>query len=274
MPRNSLAQARADRNAALLDAMVLAASADGKFAPEEMQHLLSRIIERPEFEGVEAEEMASLVEASVKRLSFARTLEDILNALKDRLVDHRNRLLAFGLATSVALADAKATREELGVLKSLQHALGLSEDEVSRAFELVQSGASLAEVLGEPLEQLYAETMVLVSAADGQVKADELQTMLENLAGDPVFKEVSLEAAQKYLRDAIDNLSSEGLPQRLAALAQGLNTHLQRTRAFRLAVRVAYASGKPTQSELRVLDLLQATFGLADHEVARITVES
>jgi tellurite resistance protein len=174
----------------------------------------------------------------------------------------------------VALADARATREELGVLKSLQHALGLTEEEVTRAFELVQSGASLAEVLGEPLEQLYAETMVLVSAADGQVKADELQTMLENLAGDPVFKEVSLEAAQKYLRDAIDNLTTEGLPQRLAALAQGLNTHAQRTRAFRLAVRVAYASGKPTPSELRVLDLLQATFGLADHEVARITVES
>jgi tellurite resistance protein len=274
MPRNSLAQARSDRNAALLDAMVLAASADGKFQPEELQHLLQRIIERPEFEGVEAEEMASLVEASVKRLSFARTLDDILTALKERLPDHRNRLLAFGLATSVALADAKATREELGVLKSLQHALGLTEDEVSRAFEQVQSGASLAEVLGEPLEQLYAETMVRVSAADGQVKGDELQTMLENLAGDPVFKEVSLEAAQKYLRDAIDNLSSEGLPQRLAALAQGLNTHLQRTRAFRLAVRVAYSSGKPSPSELRVLDLLQATFGLADHEVARITVES
>lgn len=274
MPRNSLAQARADRNAALLDAMVLAASADGKVETIELKQMLTRIIERPEFEGVDATEMAAMVEASVKRLSFARNLEDILHALKERLSDHRNRLLAFGLATSVALADQNATREELGVLKSLQRVLGITEDEVSRCFEAVENGESLSDVLGEPTEQLYAETMVLVSAADGVVKPDELSTMLENLAGDPVFKEVSLEAAQKYVRDAIENLAAEGLPQRLSVLAQGLNTHLQRMRAFRLAVRVAYSSGKPTVSELRVLDLLQATFGLADHEVARITVES
>ena len=94
------------------------------------------------------------------------------------------------------------------------------------------------------------------------------------LAGDPVFKEASLESAQKYLRDAVQNLGSEGLPQRLTALAHGLSTHAQRSKAFRLAVRIAYASGKPSPSELRVLDLLQATFGLADDEVARITVES
>ncbi|MFO0596721.1 MAG: tellurite resistance TerB family protein [Myxococcaceae bacterium] len=274
MPRNALAQTRADRNAALLDAMVLAASADGKIEAIELQQLLTRIIERPEFDGVDAAELSGMVEHSVRRLSQARTLDDILHVLKERLGDHRSRLLAFGLATSIALADERATREELGVLKSLQRALGLTEDEVSRTFEQVQSGASLADVLGEPLEQLYAETMVLVSAADGQVKEHELQSMLENLAGDPVFKEVSLESAQKYLRDAVENLTSEGLPSRLSALAQGLSTHAQRSRAFRLAVRVAYSDGKPSPAELRVLDLLQATFGLADHEVARITVES
>lgn len=274
MPRNSLAQARSDRNAALLDAMVLAASADGQVEAIELEQMLTRIIERPEFEGVDASEMAEMVEASVKRLSFARNLEDILHGLKERLSDHRNRLLAFGLATSIALADQKATREELGVLKSIQQALGITEEEVSRCFVALETGESLAEVLGEPTEQLYAETMVLVSAADGVVKPDEIASMLENLAGDPVFKEVSLEAAQKYVRDAIESLAADGLPQRLTELAQGLNTHLQRTRAFRLAVRVAYSTGKPTVSELRVLDLLQATFGLADHEVARITVES
>jgi tellurite resistance protein len=274
MPRDSLSQARTDRNAALLDAMVLAASADGKIEPTELKQVLTRIIDRPEFEGVMAQELSSMVEASAKRLSQGRSLEELIHGIKERLPNHRNRLLAFGLATAVALADRKATREELGLLKTFQAALGLTEDEVSSVFVNVESGDSLSEVLGEPLEQLYAETMVLVSAADGKVHADELNAMLENLAGDPVFKEASLESAQKYLRDAVTNLTSEGLPQRLTVLAHGLSTHSQRTRAFRLAVRIAYASGKPSPSELRVLDLLQATFGLADDEVARITVES
>lgn len=274
MPRDSLSQARTDRNAALLDAMVLAASADGKIASTELKQLLSRVIERPEFEGVMAQELSAMVEASARRLSHGRTLEELLHGIKERLPDHRNRLLAFGLATAVALADRKATREELGLLKTFQASLGLTEEEVSSVFVNVESGDSLSEVLGEPLEQLYAETMVLVSAADGQVRQDELGVMLENLAGDPVFKEASLESAQQYLRDAVSNLTTEGLPQRLTVLAHGLSTHAQRTKAFRLAVRIAYASGKPSQSELRVLDLLQATFGLADDEVARITVES
>ncbi len=274
MPRDSLSQARRDRNAALLDAMVLAASADGQISPTELQQLLSRIIDRPEFEGVMAQELSSMVEASAKRLSQGRSLEELLHSIRDRLPNHRNRLLAFGLATAVALADRKATREELGLLKTFQASLGLSEDEVSSVFVNVESGDSLSEVLGEPLEKLYAETMVVVSAADGKVRAEELSAMLENLAGDPVFKEASLEAAQGYLREAITNLSAEGLPQRLTVLAHGLSTHSQRSSAFRLAVRVAYATGKPSQSELRVLDLLQATFGLADDEVARITVES
>lgn len=274
MPRDTLKQVRNDRNAALLDAMVLAASADGKIGADELGGLLSRVIERPEFEGIDAAQLSTMIEASAKRLTQAPSLEAVLHGLKDRLPNHRNRLLAFGLATSIALADRRASREELGLLKSVQAALGITEAEVSKVFEVVEQGRSLAEALGEPLEELYAETMVLVSAADGAVKKEELASMLENLAGDPTFQEVSLESAQAYLRDAVLNLTTDGLPQRLTVLAHGLATHAQRVKAFRLAVRVAYANGKPSAAELRVLELLQATFGLADDEVARITVES
>jgi tellurite resistance protein len=274
MPRKALQQARSDRNAALVDAMILAASADGAVQPVEMETLIQRVIERPEFEGTDAAELERLVQGSARRLASARGLEDVFSSLRHRLPDHRNRLLAFGLATAVALADRRATRAELGLLKSVQSALGISEDEVSRVFEVVESDRSLAEALGEPLEQLYAETMVVAGAADGEVNAKELRVMLENMAGDPVFHDVSLEAAERYLADAVQSLAIEGLPARLTVLAHGLSTHAQRSRAFRLAVRVAGADGSPTEAEQRMLDLLQATLGLADDEVARITGES
>jgi len=274
MPRKALELARSDRNAALIDAMILAASADGKMQPVEMETLIQRVIERPEFEGTDAQELQRLVEASARRLAGSRGLEEIFSSLRSRLPDHRNRLLAFGLATAVALADRKATRAELGLLKGVQAALGISEAEVSRVFEVVESGASLAEALGEPLERLYAETMVLVGAADGVVNARELKLMLENMAGDPVFADVSLELAERYLTDAVQSLAIEGLPTRLTVLAHGLSTHPQRVKAFRLAVRIAYADGNASVPEQKLLDLLQATLGLADDEVARITVES
>lgn len=273
MPRDLIEQARRDRNAALIDVMILAASADGSMKGNEMHALVHRVIERPEFDGTNAKDLSGLVEASAKRLSHARGLEDILSSLRSRLPDHRNRLLAFGLAASVALADRKASRTELGLLKTVQSTLGISEEEVSRVFVVIETGQSLAEALGEPLERLYAETMVLVSASDGVVDEKELRAILENMAGDPVFRDVSLEAARHYLADAVQALANEGLPSRLASLAHGLSTRAQRLNAFRLAVHIAFAEGSPSPAERKVLDLLQITLSLPDEDVARILKE-
>jgi tellurite resistance protein len=274
MPRDLIEQVRRDRNAALIDAMVLAASAGGSLRDSEMQALIHRVIERPEFDGTDARALGDLVGASAKRLSQARRLDDILTSLRGRLPDHRNRLLAFGLAASVAMADQKATLTELGLLRSIQSSLGISEQEMSRVFDVLQTSRSLAEALGEPLERLYAETMVLVSAADGVVEERELQAMLENMAGDPVFHDVSLEAARRYVADAVQELAAEGLTARLAALAQGLSTRAQRLKAFRLAVRIAFVEGQPSPAEQRVLGLLQLTLGLGDDEVTLLTSEA
>ena len=104
MPLELLKQARRDRNTALIDVMVLAASADGDVAKVELKNLLARAIERPEFEGVNASEISGLVETSARRLGHARGLEDVLKVLKQRLPGHRNRLLAVLLSTSVAMA--------------------------------------------------------------------------------------------------------------------------------------------------------------------------
>lgn len=274
MALETIEKAKAERNAALIEAMMLAASADGEVAPRELQVLIARVIDRPEFEGTDAEALNTLVEASAKRLSEAKNLEAVLASLRERLPERRNRLLAFGLAASVAFADRKASREELGLLKTIQAALGVSEDEVQRLIDVVHKGESLTEVLGEPPEQLFAETMVLVGAADGVVHEAELLTMFENLAGDPVFAGLSRTAAEAALKDAISSLAAEGLPRRLAALARGLATVAQRRKAYQLAVRVANADGSPGKAELRVLELLQGTFGLADDDVKKLTAEA
>ncbi len=274
MAHESIEKARAERNAALIEAMLLAASADGSVEPRELRILIARVIERPEFEGTDAETLNAMVEGSVRKLASAKKLDDVLSSLRERLPEHRNRLLAFGLAASIAFADHKATREELGLLKTIQFALGISEVEVQKVVDVVQRGESLTEVLGEPPEMLLTETMVLVGAADGVVREAELMTMFENLAGDPVFRDVSRPAAEAALKAAIANLAAEGLPRRLAVLARGLTTGAQRRKAFQLAVRVAKSEGGPRPSELRVLELLQSTFGLADDEAKKLSVEA
>lgn len=273
MKAETEATTRTDRNAALVEVMLLAAMADGKLTESSIQALLRRVLERPEFDGTKPDEISALVERSVKRLASQSSLESILQRLRDRLPTHQNRLLAFGLAASIAFADQRASRAELGLLKTFQAALGISEDEVAELVDVVESGRSLNEVLGEPLERLYAEVMVLVTAADGKVKPAESRALVESLASDPLFQEIDAARAQSYLSDSVQALAEQGLPERLRVLAHGLTTHPQRVRAFGLAVRIAQSSGKPSAAELRVLDMLQATFGLADDEVARLRAE-
>jgi uncharacterized tellurite resistance protein B-like protein len=271
MPREQVVKARKERNAALVEIMLLAAMADGRVSQLEIQTLLRRVIERPEFEGTKPDELNALVEASAQRLAQAHDLEEILASLRSRLPDHKNRMLAFGLAAAVAFSDQRATRAELGLLKTFQAALGISEDEVAQIVDVIENGGSLAEALGEPLERLYAEVMVLVSAADGQLHTPEARALVESFASDPVFHNVSPERAQSFVSEAVAALSDEGLSQRMQVLAHGLTTHAQRLKAYRLATRIAHAGGQePRLAEQRILNLLQVTFGLADDEVARL----
>ncbi|MGE6758058.1 TerB family tellurite resistance protein [Corallococcus interemptor] len=270
MAREQAVKARKERNAALVEAMLLAAMADGSVSQREMQTLLARVLERPEFEGTQSGELNLLVETSAVRLAEARNLEEVLSSLRRRLPDHKNRMLAFGLAAAVALADQRATRSELGLLKTFQAALGISEDEVAQIIDVIEQGGSLSEALGEPLERLFAEVMVLVLAADGQLKEAEARAMVESFAADPLFQNVSPERAQGFVSESVAALATDGLPQRLQVLAHGLATHSQRVKAYQLATKIAHASGRTSHAEQRILDLLQATFGLADDEVARL----
>ncbi len=54
------------------------------------------------------------METSARRLAEAKDLQEILSSLRTRLPDHKNRMLAFGLAAAVALADQRATRWSWG----------------------------------------------------------------------------------------------------------------------------------------------------------------
>jgi uncharacterized tellurite resistance protein B-like protein len=271
MPREQAVKARKDRNAALVEVMLLSAMADGRVSQLEMRTLLRRVIERPEFEGTKPEELNALVESSAQRLSKAHDLEEILASLRARLPGHKTRMLAFGLAASVAFSDHRATRAELGLLKTFQAALGISEDEVAEIIDVIEGGGSLSEALGEPLERLYAEVMVLVSAADGHLKEAEARALVESFASDPLFHNVSPERAQAFVSEAVSALVAEGLPQRLQVMSHGLTTHAQRLKAYQLATKIAHAGGQePSLAEQRILTMLQATFGLADDEVTRL----
>src|SRR4051812_44700344 len=87
MAKELAIQARKDRNAALIESMLLAASADGRISDVELEALIRRVIERPEFEGTRPEELNALVESSARKLASAKDLESVMKSLRERLPD-------------------------------------------------------------------------------------------------------------------------------------------------------------------------------------------
>lgn len=268
MPRRSIDKAREDRNAALVETMLLEAAADGRLTPAELDTVVRRVVERPEFEGTHSEALTRLVEKSAARLAGAASLDSILKSLVTRLPGNGERRLAFGLAVAVAFADRRASRDELGVLKVIQAALGIDEDDVVRIIEVVERGGSLSDALGDRVERLCAEAMVLVSAADGEFEDLEARDMVEALLAEPAFRDLSRDEVRTSIAEAVHALATEGLERRLVAMARGLALRTHRLKAYELALSVARSGDGLTPARDAVLSLLQHTFELSDEDVA------
>lgn len=268
MPRHAIEQARFERNAALVETMLLEAAADGHLSRAELIAVIRRVVERPEFDGTHSEDLTRLVEDSAARLAASPSLDHILESLKERLPGDDERRLAFGLAVSVAFADKRSTRGDTGVLKIIQLALDIAEEDVSRITAVIENGGLLSAALGDSVERLCAEAMVLVTAADGEFHDEAARDMVEGLLSEPSFCTLSRDDVRTHIARAVQALVDEGLNKRLAAMARGLSVKEHRRKAYSLALLVARSGEGLSAAKEEVLSLLQNTFQLSDDEVS------
>lgn len=268
MPRHAIEQARVERNAALVETMLLEAAADGRLSKAELIAVIRRIVERPEFEGTRGDELTRLVENSAARMAAAPSLERILESLRERLPGDDERRLAYGLAASVAFAEKQTTRGHQSVLKIIQSALEITEEDVARITTVIETGGLLSAALGDSIERLCAEAMVLVTAADGEFHDEAARDMVEGLLSEPSFQNISRDDVRSYIARAVKSLVDEGLNKRLAAMARGLSVREHRRKAYSLALLVARSGDGLSKAKEEVLSLLQHTFQLSDDEVS------
>jgi uncharacterized tellurite resistance protein B-like protein len=137
------------RQAALFEAMILAAAADGAVDRVEVEAIYRLVFERPEFHGIQAADLKKAIEGAAKRLAEAHSLEHILPSIVDRLPDKPSRELAFGLAAAVVVSDGRTPPEELNILKAMQDMFDLTEEDVARLFETAQSKGQFPPTKGK-----------------------------------------------------------------------------------------------------------------------------
>ena len=132
------------RQAALFETMILVAGADGKVTKDEIEAIYRRVFERAEFKGIHAQDLRDALEHAAEQVSKGHDLEHVLPSLAKRLDDPASRQLAFGLAASVAVADHRGLpKPELAILKALQSAFEIDDNDVVALFEAAQAHAPL-----------------------------------------------------------------------------------------------------------------------------------
>jgi tellurite resistance protein len=105
-------------------------------------------------------------------------------------------------------------------------------------------------------------TMVLVSAAEGQISDAELSMMSGLVRFLPVFRNLEPDRILTVGRECAELLNQEdGLDIALGLIAEALPQPLRET-AYALACDVAAADGQASQDELRMLQLLSQRLDL------------
>ncbi len=105
-------------------------------------------------------------------------------------------------------------------------------------------------------------TMVLVSAARGQIGNPEMEAMGQLVKTLPVFRDFDASRIASIGNQCADMLKNEnGLDLALERIANALPSGLLET-AYLLACDVAAADGSAGQEELRLLEMMQATFDI------------
>jgi tellurite resistance protein len=100
-------------------------------------------------------------------------------------------------------------------------------------------------------------TMVLVSAADGNMTDPEIKTISEMVGHLPIFRDYDRAQLMPTLGAFAETLTHDnGLEEAFTAIERALPKKLRET-AYALACDVAAADGEVTQEELQVLEAMR-----------------
>jgi len=121
---------------ACIEAMVLVAAADGTLSPTEADHIHELSERLPVLGGIDGHELERFVRDASGRIA-REGAERRLEALAAWLPDEA-RLGAFTLACVIALADHRASEEELILLDAMRRRFGIPEGEGDRILDAVR----------------------------------------------------------------------------------------------------------------------------------------
>ncbi len=253
----------------IIEAMVLGAVSDGEFDREESDSIIRTIAEHSEFAEMEADDLRADLERA-----FEGIVKDGFNvrlhALAAALPGYANRVLAFRCATRVAFANGVLEPDEIDFLRQMQRVLGVSEADVTRAFEDGQGGDT--QMLPEEIEpvEAYLDCLLMAAAADKELRDEELATIIAFVISREEFAGIDEDHLRDYINERLRNFATGGTAQRLDTLGDDLTQSQERENAYGLAVSICVADGELAVEERTFLVQLRRALHLDEERAGKI----
>ncbi|PTL83723.1 TerB family tellurite resistance protein [Vitiosangium sp. GDMCC 1.1324] len=268
MIRTQVLKVRQERNAALVEAMLLAAQVDGRVAEAEMRTVLRHALECPELQGERPEFLVDRLERGVEALASMGD-EALFVSLRRRLPDAHNRLLAFGLAAKVVFENVGSQGPDAQLLSRLQQGLDVPPPQARAMVSGLAEGVSPTEVAAEPSTRLGARVLELVLLSvglDASLSSAEVNALHEAQEDPQQMRELCGQLLRRLAFGSQVEAPLAAVRRQLEELALVPSTVTPRREALRLAVRFSEALGHGWSQEL-LLGFVQELFGLTDEAV-------
>ena len=270
MIRTHLSRAFQARDFALLDAVLLAVRWQGPLTEAKRQAVLTSVLGGLELQGPRRELLAKRLEQDAGKPGPLKD-EAFFASLRERLLDPRNRLLAFGLALQAATADEEHPGQAERLLSIIPRELGLVPSQVRDMRRGLAGGVSPAELAAEPAPLRHArvlETVLLSAGLEVHLSEAEVAALYRSREDALQLQELAKQLLRRVAFGSQVEHSLEAMHRQLAELALAPASLAQRREAWLLAVRFSHAiGGGPAQEVL--LDLLAELLHIGDPAAVR-----
>lgn len=107
------------------------------------------------------------------------------------------------------------------------------------------------------------ESMLIMIAADGVVDDAEMDRFMNLVLTSDELQGVDEKSIDTHVQLAFSNIKRDGLKRRLAAIAAGLPSRIQRLAALRMAFLVGSGDGHLIDREAELIEQMRVAFGLS-----------
>ncbi|MEO1271323.1 MAG: tellurite resistance TerB family protein, partial [Myxococcota bacterium] len=182
-----------------------------------------------------------------------------------------DRFAALSMAAAIAVEDGVLASAESEVVRMMQRAFQLTDDDVEAALEAARQDrlrTQPTEATETAIEHSYLEVLLLMAAADGVLEPRELERFSQQLVERPEFTNLGADQVGTMMDKVLRDLQRDGLDVRLDEIALHLTSLEQRLMAFQMALEMCIADGTADDHERTLLKLLQERFELPNDMVA------